>query len=240
MAPGDKPKLPQSLEPLARIAVRDAGAEGVAIHEVDSRTGLREVRFAWGTPIPDEHANGFAVDSFPLRIEDAFEGDLTFVFREAGMRAQRQELLERIVRSIESVWRLTLLPERYARQAARIGELEAALADAKIADRARGLLTSNHAPSGYAAFTIMRHVESVLRPGQLGVVLAQLTSEMEKQIAERALATRAKVVLQDRYGMSEEQAHVHLRTLSRNSHKRLIDVAHDFLKEPHLNGGQKE
>jgi AmiR/NasT family two-component response regulator len=74
-------------------------------------------------------------------------------------------------------------------------------------------------------------VESVLRPGQLGTVLEQLTEELEQEIAERELTNRAKAVLQSRYGMSEDQAHVHLRLVSRKSRKRLRDVARDLLEE---------
>lgn len=80
--------------------------------------------------------------------------------------------------------------------------------------------------------TIVRHVESVLRPGQLRTVLDELTEELEQEIGERELASRAKAVLQSRYGMSEDQAHVHLRLVSRKSRKRLRDVARDVLEQP--------
>jgi hypothetical protein len=116
----------------------------------------------------------------------------------------------------------------YARSAARIGELETALADSKIADRARGLL-ANHVRDTDAIDTIVRHVESVLRPSQLRTALDQRTKEIEQELAEREMAARAKAVLQKRYGMSEDQAHVHLRLVSRQSRKRLRDVARDVL-----------
>jgi AmiR/NasT family two-component response regulator len=76
----------------------------------------------------------------------------------------------------------------------------------------------------------------VLRPGQLGTVLAQLFQEIEREIEERELANRAKAVLQTRYGMSEDQAHVHLRLVSRKSRKRLRDVARDLLEETAVSG----
>jgi AmiR/NasT family two-component response regulator len=66
----------------------------------------------------------------------------------------------------------------------------------------------------------------------LGTMIEQLTQDIEQDIAERELANRAKAVLQSRYGMSEDQAHVHLRLVSRKSRKRLSDVARDFLAEP--------
>jgi AmiR/NasT family two-component response regulator len=80
--------------------------------------------------------------------------------------------------------------------------------------------------------TIVRHAESVLRPSQLRTALGQFTKEIEQELAERELAARAKAVLQSRYGMSEDQAHVHLRLVSRQSRKRLRDVARDVLAEP--------
>jgi hypothetical protein len=138
--------------------------------------------------------------------------------------------LERIAAAIEEVWRLSLLPQTHARNAAHIGELEAGLADSKIADRACGLLAAGP-PRPESIDTIVRHVESVLRPGQLAAMLGQLVEEIEQEIAERDLANRAKAVLQSRYGMSEDQAHVHLRLVSRKSRKRLRDVARDLLEE---------
>ena len=93
-------------------------------------------------------------------------------------------------------------------------------------------MLANNAPPRDAVDTIVRHVESVLRPGQLATALGQLTQQVEQEIAERELANRAKAILQSRYGMSEDQAHVHLRLVSRKSRKRLRDVAQDVLREP--------
>jgi hypothetical protein len=235
----NQPTLPQSLEPLAQMAIQNAGAEGCAIYEVDSATGERQLKFACGTPVHDpdieKPANeGPRLDSFPLHIDEKVEGLLTLTFPQNAAAHGRRALLERLARSIEAVWRLRLLPDEYARKAARIGELEAELVDAKIADRARGVLTGDDAVSCEAVEAIARHVESVARPGQLDAVMSQLTSEVEQQIAERALASRAKVLLQARYGMSEDQAHVHLRLVSRKSRRRLSEVAREVLKEPRL------
>ena len=175
-----------------------------------------------------------------MRAGDDVTGVLTFVFREASISPQAQSVLDQVAGAIEEVWRLSMLPAAYARSAARIGELETELADSKIADRARGLLApglrANDALPADAIDTIVRHVESVLRPGQLATVLGQLSREIEQEIAERELANRAKAVLQTRYGMSEDQAHVHLRLVSRKSRKRLRDVARDLLDETAVSG----
>jgi ribosomal protein S19E (S16A) len=231
---GDHQFLPQSLQPLAEIAASRAGAEGYAIYEVDPATGVRELRLACGAPVPDSDVAGLKVDSFALQISDDVRGILAFVFRGRSITPAGRKMLERIAGAMESVWRLTLLPGAYARSAARIGELEIHLVDSKIRDRACGMLAGILANPGSdldVIDTIVRHVESVLRPGQLRTVLTQLTSEVEQEIAERALTSRAKAALQRRYGMSEDQAHVHLRLLSRKGRRRLTDVARQVLEE---------
>jgi hypothetical protein len=221
--------IPRSLHPLALIAAKEAGADGYAIEQLDPVTGWREVKLAWGEAVPETAGRGVVVMSFPLHAGDAVTGVLTFAFRGAAIPPRAQPVLERIAGAIEEVWRLSLVPQTYALDAARIGELEAELADSKIADRACGLLAA--ASHRDAIDTIARHVESVLRPGQLATVLEQLAQEIGQEIAERDLANRAKAVLQSRYGMSEDQAHVHLRLVSRKSRKRLRDVARDLLEE---------
>jgi hypothetical protein len=160
-------------EPLAQIAVADAGADGYAVYQVDPRTELRELKFAGGVPVPEPGDTGFTVDSFPLQVGGAYSGILTFVFRGSTISPATRAALERIAAAIEGVWRLALMPGVYARNAARIAEMETELADSKIADRARGMLAGG-APPRDAIDTIVRHVESVLRPGQLGIKLEQL------------------------------------------------------------------
>jgi hypothetical protein len=220
----------QSLQPLALIAVHEVGAEGCALYQMDPGTEARALKFAWGASVPEPAVEGSTALWFPLRVNEAVTGTLGFVFERNAIAQGAPAILERIARVIEEVWRLSLLPETYARNAARIGEMETALTDSKIADRARGLLANGTAPRD-AVDTIVRHAESVLRPGQLGTALEQLTREIEREIAERELANRAKEVLQSRYGMSEDQAHVHLRLVSRKSRKPLRDVARDVLDE---------
>src|SRR3984957_5121893 len=227
--------IPRSVQPLALIALKEVGADGAALYQVDPQTEARELGFAGGISVPESSGAGFPVDWFPLRAGDAVTGIVAFVFRGRVISPTAHAVLERIAGAIEEVWRLSLLSATYARDAARLGELESELADSKIADRARGMLANSASPRG-AVDTIVRHVESVLRPGQLGIALRQLTQEMEQEIAERELANRAKAVLQSRYGMSEDQAHVHLRLVSRKSRKRLRDVARDLIEEAVVGG----
>jgi len=222
--------IPRSVQPLALIALKEVGADGCALYQVDPETEARQLEFAGGVSVPESSGAGFAVDWFPLRAGEAVTGIVAFAFRGRAISPAAHAVLERIAGAIEEVWRLSLLAATYARDAARLGELESELADSKIADRARGMLANSASPRG-AVDTIVRHVESVLRPGQLGTAIGQLTQEIEQELAERELANRAKAVLQIRYGMSEDQAHVHLRLVSRKSRKRLREVARDLLEE---------
>jgi hypothetical protein len=222
--------LPRSLHPLAMLAAREAGAVGFAIHSFDPPDGRRRVHLEWGVAASEPVEKGFTTAAFPLRSGDDVTGVLTFVFRGACISPRAQAVSERIAAVIEEVWRLSRRPSVYARDAARAGELESALADSKIADRAHGLL-ANGAPSGDAVDTIARHVESVLRHSEFTALLRQFTQDIERETAERELATRAKAVLQNRYGMSEDQAHSHLRLVSRKSRKPLREVARDVLEE---------
>jgi hypothetical protein len=221
--------IPRSLQPLALIALKEAGADGYALYQLDPETEVRRLKYAWGLSVPESVDAGLTVEWFPLRSGEPVTGMLAFIFRDGVISPATRVVLERVAAAMAEVWRLSLVPASYAQNAARIGELETELADSKIDDRARGLL-ANGDPSADAIDIIVRHVESVLRPGQLGTVLGQLTQEMEREIAERELTNRAKAILQSRYGMSEEQAHVHLRLVSRKSRKRLRDVAQEVLR----------
>jgi AmiR/NasT family two-component response regulator len=59
---------------------------------------------------------------------------------------------------------------------------------------------------------IESHGEAVLRPSHFGTILERTRRELEEEIAERELTAQAKAVVQGAYGMSGEQAHLHLRT----------------------------
>jgi hypothetical protein len=119
--------------------------------------------------------------------------------------------------------------QSYARQAARIADLEAELIDDKIAARAEGLLQEWRLDREAIAI-LEAHVEGVLRPNRFGTMLEQASRALEEEIAERKLTTQAKSVLQGAYSMSEEQAHLHLRTMSRKSRRPLKEVARELVE----------
>jgi hypothetical protein len=99
--------IPQSLQPLALIALKEAGADGFAIYQLDPAGGRREVKFGWGAPPSDSGDMGHTIASFPLRMGDEVTGVLNFVFRGAVIPPRAQSLLDRIAGAIEEVWRLS-------------------------------------------------------------------------------------------------------------------------------------
>lgn len=118
--------------------------------------------------------------------------------------------------------------QSYAAEAARIGEMEAELIDSKISARAEGLLTEWRLDREAIAI-LEAHLEGVLRPSEFSTTLERAAKELVEEIAERKLTTQAKAVLQSEYRMSEEQAHLHLRAISRKSRRPLKEVARELI-----------
>jgi hypothetical protein len=130
---------------------------------------------------------------------------------------------------MEAVLRRQAAAKEYARRAARIGEMETELADSKIAARASGLL-ADEAGARDLIETIESHIEGVLRPSQFGTMIEQMGRDLEEGIAQRKLTAQAKAMLQSDNGISEEQAHLHLRTISRKSRRPLKEVAREVIE----------
>jgi BMFP domain-containing protein YqiC len=219
----------QSLHPLAYLAMRESGAEGFVIYAIDPGSGVRVERCSGGLKVPDTGEGGFRTFSFPLRIHGEVTGRLVFGFFGKSILPYSQIVLGRMITGIEAVWSLLERQNRYASLAARIGALEAELADSKIADRTLGLLErTSSSPEDLTA--VVEHVESVLRARQSGSTLEQMVRELEEELDERKLAARAKAVLQNEHGMSEEQAHLHLRITSRRSRRPVREIARELLE----------
>jgi AmiR/NasT family two-component response regulator len=137
-------------------------------------------------------------------------------------------VLNRFHDVVEAIRRWERATRSYAQQAARIGELEAELIDAKIVARVSGLLEDG-ARNGDAIGTLEDHVEGVLRPSEFGTMLEQTLKELEEEIAGRELTAQAKAMLRSAHGMSEEQAHFHLRTMSRKSRRPVKEIARELI-----------
>ncbi len=213
--------MSHSLELLARLAVRETGADGYALEESGDAF------------VPASAAISGGEVSFLLRAEGEVsprsQGRLSFLFRSKPVPEETRAILRRFAALMEAVLRRQAATRKYARRAARIGEMEAELADSKIAARASGLLADG-AGTRDLIETIESHVEGVLRPSQFDAMLGQMAKDLEEEIAERKLTAQAKAMLQSDDGMSEEQAHLHLRTISRKSRRPLREVARELIE----------
>jgi hypothetical protein len=217
-----KPKpFENSLSALAQLALRESGAEGYAIFRrlpesrglaSQSAAGVRIEEAAITQPSPTIQVWGLEPD-----------GILAFQFADETRSRRARAQLDPIVASIEAVWSAAETIGRYRELATQVAELETRLMDSRISDRVRGFLRNQGAPIPVDA--IVRHVEGVLRPATTTRVLEQMTQDLEEEVEERRLTNRAKAILQSVHGMSEEEAHTHLRQVSRKTRRKLKDVA---------------
>jgi hypothetical protein len=215
-----------SLSALAQVAARETGAEGYALfrNSSDGRSLIRHD--SGGTEIAEDAVANGGPGVVVYRL--GTDGVLAFAFQEDAVTRRVRPELDRIAASIEAVWIAAQTAGRYSELASEVADLETRLLDSKIADRVRGYLSNSGEVSPVDA--IARHVEGVLRPASTGRVLEQLTKDLEEEVEERRLANRAKAILQSVHGMSEEQAHTHLRQTSRKTRKKLKDVAVDLIE----------
>ena len=167
---------------------------------------------------------------YPLRTNSA----VAFGFASDGEALRARLRLDRIAATMQAICTAAEV-SRYAHLVDRVSALEARLMDSKIADRVRGLLTSE--TNSEATEAIARHVDSVLRPTPTSLFLEQVVVELEDEIEERRLVAQAKQVLQALDGLSEEQAHHRLRLRSRKSRRPLRDIAKQVIDNQYfLNG----
>ena len=224
MSPDEKKNRPRpfqnSLNALAQMAQYQAGAEGYAFFRRNPETAALVRGDADGVVIGEEsvvarHAN---LDVYPIDDKGSI---FALVF--SGANRLRPE---RILKTIGAVWEAAQNAGQYSQLANELAELETRLLDSKIADRVRGVFSN---PETGAAEAIARHVEGVLRPPPARKLLEQLSHDLEQEVEERRLTKRAKSILQSLHGMSEEQAHAHLRKTSRQSRRPLRDIAVDVI-----------
>jgi len=225
----------RSLGALAELAMRQTNAAGYAIYEWDRERGAFIVVSSHGVPGPEiRHlcdlgivADG--VTSFGLWNAEALVGVVVFVFDLIELSAEAHQTLQRTARIIESLLTQFRIQEVQVQLAARIAQLEAGLADEKIADRVAGLL--EHAEVGDDSIeTIERHVHTVLGARNLDRVLDELLRDLEQRTEERGLLAQAKTLLQQQ-GLSEYQAHAQLRMVSRRNRTRVGEVARQVIQE---------
>ncbi len=213
-----------SLSALAQVAMREAGAEGYAFFRRNAEGSAFLRQDAGGTAIADDAILN------PLVITYSFGTDtvLAFAFRDQVCLRDSRPRLDRIAGTIEAVWRASHTVEQYSQLARHLAELETSLMDAKIADRTLGFLVTRGDDPIEA---IARHVDGVLRETSTRRTLQQISRELEEEVEERRLMGSAKAILQKSQGMSEEEAHAHLRVVSRKSRRRVKDVARQVIEQ---------
>ena len=220
--------LLNTLHLLALLGVREAGADGYTLYALDPGSGLSVEKCSSGWVVPRTGRDGIQVISFPLRAQGAEIARLAFGFLTDEIPPHSQLVLGRIMSAVETVWDFAQRAEAYSQVAARIAALEVELSSSKISDRARGLLEKSVNDSD-AVGTLTRHIETVLRPRPSSELLEQLLQSLEDERTTRELTAQAKAVLQNSRGMSEEQAHHHLRITSRRSRKSVTEIARDLI-----------
>jgi hypothetical protein len=226
-----------SVSTLAQLAMHLSGADGYALYALDKESGALIVQCNAGVslPRPQDLATssgvarpGIAVISYPLRLEGSLIGTLAFAFRGDSVPGERIEILDRMARAVENVY---CLPHSAARLFDKINRAEAELAASKIVARARGILGGASASETLAGIALVeQHVEQAVRTWRLKPILEDLLQEAQEKISERKLANQAKTLLQDAYGMSEEEAHRHLRHTSRRTQRPVKEVAQRLIE----------
>jgi len=175
----------------------------------------------------DDHQLTDSSDSvnYPIRVDGQRIATLVFAIHNRALTLEQRLLLDQTAAAIEAIQGL---PHSTKHLAVRIANLDAELADIKIRERARGLIEEGVAPADAIA-TVLEHVENVLQRRPLDLVFNQLLPDLEERIAERKLLIKAKIVLREKHGMSEEQAYLHLRMRSRSNRRRMRDVAEEVI-----------
>jgi AmiR/NasT family two-component response regulator len=214
----------KSLSALAQVAMREVGADGYAFFQRAGEISTLLPEDAAGSAITEDSFSNPQVVTYQLGAD----GVLAFAFHDHARLQESRPQLDRIAGTIQAVWQATHTLEHYSQLANHVAELETSLMDAKIADRALGFLVTRGLDPIEA---IARHVGGVLRETSTRRALQQISQELEEELEERRLVGRAKTFLQKSQGMSEEEAHAHLRVLSRKSRRKLKDVAQELIEQ---------
>ena len=222
-----------SLEAVARLAVEETGALGYAFFRKQPHHGSFLLLARSGEApdaVPCNVGPSRPLVVYPLPGGDIVEGCLVFAFRSDSEAVQMRTRLDEVAAAIRAIWD-SAAKLRYTDLVEKVEALEARLMDSKINDRVRGMAQDG---GNNKAETVVRHVEGVLRPTQTRHLLENVVSALEDEIEERALAKRAKEILQDLYGISEEEAHARLRLASRKTRMRVKDVAQRVIEKRNL------
>lgn len=219
-----EPENIKSLVSVAHLAMQESRAYGFAVYGRIGETGFTPLYEFNASEI--KGADASRVVSLALKIAKKEVGKLVYLFREADVSRGDREILEQASRTVEAIWSLFDRSEALVQMARRVARLQAEVADLKIAERARGFV-QNRRPN--AIGIISHHVDNVLRAQRLPGLLEDLAHDLEHELAERALISRAKDLLQNSHGISEDQAYALLRSNSRKSRRKIGAVARQLV-----------
>lgn len=180
-------------------------------------------------PAPDSQMEDYRFVCFPLGERGPNSGALSFASATNPFMESEKRLLGQVAEAVQGIWLLWHAHEAYVRSIVRIAELEAELADTKITDRATALLERRETGTSQIG-AILASVNTIVRHYQLRPVLEEVAQDLERDLADHRLLGQAKSVLQNRDGMSEEQAYLHLRLVSRQTRRRIHDIAGDLVE----------
>lgn len=240
------PPFEESLRAILSVAREEVMADGYALYEWDEacralaprmihglaprKPDLDAMPRAGGVLLIAARGNGSpTLLSLTLPGEGGIAGVLDFGFAHPRPLGERQRML--ISRTADLAGRILQAGrERVAavRAAKRIAELEFALADRKIVDRARGLARHPSLPD--RADTLFAHAGRVLETPRIGRHLAAYEQEGEARLQARSVVTEAKLWLQKRFGLPEDEAYLTLREYSRRTRTALSTVAREILE----------
>jgi hypothetical protein len=227
-------RFASSLRALAQFAMRETSAVGWSLVQYAPDGSGANVVSSLGTAIPSTVLTEPAPDRLivlPLAPVGA-DAWVAFAFADSEAAASAAHSIPRFVEAFSAIWATRHRDSHYAALLRRISLLENELMDSRIADRINGLL---HGPSRADALdTIAGHVSSVLNAEGATEVLRTTLRQLEEEVDERRVTGRAKAILQATAALTEEEAHLRLRAMSRRTRRRVRDIALDILRQHQL------
>ncbi len=109
-----------------------------------------------------------------------------------------------------------------------VTRLELELADCKIAERTAGLIPRNIAERVDPEM-VGRHIARVLDSCADTAALEKRIETLKAELASRERISRAKALVQKKYGITEEQAYRRLQRASRRARRPLVQVAEEIV-----------
>ncbi len=164
---------------------------------------------------------------FPVENDGAVAGILCV--RPSGTAGVSKTLLAKINTASKSLGPVLALAKKirsYDNLVSEISALHIELADQKISDRARGLLLDEESANVIAA-----HVNRVSESIKFTDELRSTIDDIRSQLNARQLLHKAKEKLQKDQGITEEEAYLTLRHMSRRTRTPLGDIAQLVLAE---------